>query len=251
MPSSVVFHRPDRALLEDLRARIRKLERHAPERDDGPAILSFAAPEIDGALSWGGLPRGALHEVGGERGAAAGFCAVLLARLAGETGTVLWCRHGRGLYGPGLEAFGLVPERLVVARGHSRNDILWAMEEGLNSGALAAVLGEADGIASTAARRLQLAAEKGGVTALLLLGGETASNTALTRWRVAVEPSLPANGGFDVPRWRVDLVRCRNGVPAAWIVEWHDGTTGGFTVAADLRHRPAEPAAAAAFGKAV
>jgi protein ImuA len=242
MPPSAGPHRPDPALLEELRARIRRIERHAPNGGNEEAgVLTLGAPEIDGVLPWGGLPRAALHEIIGERGAASGFCAGLLARLAGDTGTVLWCRREPGLHAPGLDVFGLDPKRLVVVRGHNRNDIPWAMEEGLGSAALAAVLGETDGIAVIPRRRLQLAAEKGGVTALLLrtTGDRMASGPALTRWRVDAAP-----GGFDAPRWRVDLLRCRGGNPAAWIVEWHDGKTGGFTVVAELRHRSVESATA-------
>ncbi|MCH7694501.1 MAG: hypothetical protein IID50_13750, partial [Proteobacteria bacterium] len=83
------FRRPDPALLDDLRARIRRLERHAPERDDPPGALALGAPEIDGALPWGGLPRASLHEIIGGDGAASGFCAALLARFAGDRGSVL------------------------------------------------------------------------------------------------------------------------------------------------------------------
>ncbi len=267
------FRRPDPALLEDLRARIRRLERHAPERDDPPGALALGAPEIDGALPWGGLPRASLHEIIGGDGAASGFCAALLARLAGDRGSVLWCRRGRDLYGPGLAAFGLDPGRLIVVRGRTPTDVLWAMEEGLRSGGLAAVLGETDGIGPTAARRLQLAAEAGCVTALLLRPAHGKTAPAVTRWRVSAAPGVPAkghegaHGSFTgAPWWRVELLRCRAsgragnavenpghpgapsgkrppGAPRSWLVEWRDGTTGGFTVAAELRHRPADPAA--------
>jgi protein ImuA len=267
------FHHPDPALLEDLRARIRRLERHAPERDDPPGALALGAPEIDGALPWGGLPRASLHEIIGGDGAASGFCAALLARLAGDRGSVLWCRRGRDLYGPGLAAFGLDPGRLIVVRGRTPTDVLWAMEEGLRSGGLAAVLGETDGIGPTAARRLQLAAEAGCVTALLLRPAHGKTASAVTRWRVSAAPGVPAkghegaHGSFTgAPWWRVELLRCRAsgragnavenpghpgapsgkrplGAPRSWLVEWRDGTTGGFTVAAELRHRPVDPAA--------
>ena len=249
MPSPNAFRRPDPALIAGLRASIRRLERHAPATGDGAAVLGLGAPEIDGALPWGGLPRAALHEIVGGEGTADGFCAALLARLAGNRaerkGWILWCRRRSGLYGPGLAAFGLDPGRLIVVRGHTANDILWAMEEGLHSGCLAAVLGEAGGVTPIAARRLQLAAESGGVTALLLSSDATGATAgpALTRWRISAAPSLPLAAADDVPRWQVELLRCRNGNPATWLVEWHHGTTGGFAVAADLRHRPAEPAA--------
>ena len=231
--------RPAPALLEDLRARIRRLERHGgAETDDAPGALPFAAAAIDDALPWGGLARACLHEVGGDGGA--GFCAALLARFAGAGGTVLWCRRGRGLYAPGLAAFGLAPERLIVVRGRTDTEVLWAMEEGLRSGSLAAVLGETGAAPPTAARRLQLAAEAGGVTALLLRPVAKATpSPALTRWRVSPTPSTACGARI---RWKVELLRCRGARPRSWFVEWHDGTTGGFSVAADLRHRPLEPA---------
>ena len=205
--------RPDPALLRTLRAHIRRLEGHAPQDDDAPNVIALGAADIDGALPWGGLPRAALHEVLGNDGAAAGgFCVALATRLAGDAGSVLWCRRGHDLHGPGLALFGLDPGRLIVARGHSGRDVLWAMEEGLRSGALAVVLGETRELAPTARRRLQLAAETGGVTGLLLRPGDgkMPPGAALTRWRIAAAP-----GTADGPRWRVELERCRGGMPAA------------------------------------
>ena len=242
--SSTAPAKPDPALLRKLRARIRRLEGHAPQGDGAPGVMPLGAADIDGALPWGGLPRAALHEVlgngTGNGAAAAGFCVALAARLAGGTGSVLWCRRGHDLYGPGLALFGLDPGRLIVARGRSARDVLWAMEEGLRSGAPAAVLGETRGLAPTARRRLQLAAESGGATGLLLRPGDgkTPPGTALTRWRIAAAPGTAAG-----PRWRVELERCRGGRPAAWLVEWRNEETGGFTVVAELRHGPADRAA--------
>ncbi|MBF0372754.1 MAG: hypothetical protein HQL39_04970, partial [Alphaproteobacteria bacterium] len=78
--------RPDRAVIDSLRARIAAMEHAAP----GVSATIPLMPEIDAVLPWGGLPLGCLHEVAGEDGAAAGFCAVLLARLA-RRGPVVWC----------------------------------------------------------------------------------------------------------------------------------------------------------------
>lgn len=270
--------RLDPALLRELSRRIRRIERAAAK----PAgALPLGIPEIDGALPWGGLPRGALNEVfgaadgGGRQGpvfaAAIGFAAALAGR-AGD-GTVLWCRRGRGLYGPGLAALGLDPGRLIVAHGRSETDILWAMEEGLRGAALAAVIGEVAGPGPVALRRLQLAAEAGDAVALLLHVGNAAEAPAptATRWRVAAAPSVSAGRWPGPPRWRVELLKCRGGAcaagrPKSWIIEWrgksasavpdneHDGrhhekhrqggaAAGGFAVAAELRHRPAASAA--------
>ena len=274
MSSSTPFRRPKPAVLEGLRARIRRIESHLPEGGEGSGVTTLGAPEIDGALPWGGLPVAALHEVlARHKTAASGFCAVLLARLAKSTGTVLWCRRGRGLYGPGLSAFGLAPERLILVRAHTDTDILWVLEEGLRSGSLAAVLGETDAITATAARRLQLAAESGGTSAFLLRSarGKVEPGPAVTRWQIASVPSFgdkdeirPGLGGHRYwgGRWRVDLLKCRSGAPGAvkvqknenafgaprsWLVEWRHGTAAGtaagrLAVAAELRHRPASPA---------
>ena len=238
--SSRVPARPDPALLQKLRASIRRLEDHAPQGNSTPGVMPLGAADIDGALPWGGLPRAAMHEVLGTGTAAAGFCVALAARLAGSTGSVLWCRRGHDPYGPGLALFGLDPRRLIVARGRTGKDVLWAMEEGLRSGALAAVLGEARELAPTARRRLQLAAETGGAMALLLRpgGAKTPPEAALTRWRISAAP-----GTATGPRWRVELEHCRGAMPAAWLVEWSNEKTSGFTVVAELRHGPADRAA--------
>jgi len=259
-------NRPDPALLKELRRRIGKLERVVAD----PAVagaVAFGATAIDDALPWGGLPACALNEVlspASAFAAASGFAAALAGRAGDGRGAVLWCRRGRGLYGPGLTALGLDSDRLIVVHADGDADILWAMEEGLRSGAPAAVLGEAMGPPAVALRRLQLAAEAGGAVALLLraTSGDAAS-PATTRWRVVAAPTPASRDRWPgPPRWRVELLKCRGGAssspaaPRSWLVEWHgpigDGKsgkvqkhdeTGGFVVAAELRHRPAEPAA--------
>lgn len=224
------------ALLHDLRQRIRRLERADALAEPGarkplPLALPLGFPEIDAALPEGGLPRGELHDIaaapGSEGTSAAGFAAMLLARLAGKDGVVVWCRRGRDLYGPGLAGLGLDPARVVVVRAGRTAELLWAMEESLRGGAPAAVLCEIAGdIAPVAARRLQLAAGRSGVTALLLRpGGTLLSLPATTRWRVLAAASAPDGH----PRWRVELLRCRGGTdgPRSWLVaheeRWKEG----------------------------
>ena len=132
---------PDQALLADLRARIERIGGGSGTgRLQGAWPLGLTA--IDAVLPGGGLPSAQLYEiVAADAGASAtGFSAVLLARLAGE-GSVIWCRrdpglHGMKLYGSGLAAFGLDLRRLLLIRVRREIDVLWAMEEGLRSGAV-------------------------------------------------------------------------------------------------------------------
>ncbi len=74
------------------------------------------------------------------------------------------------------------------------------MEEGLRAAGVAAVVGEVGALPAVASRRLQLAAERSGVTAFMLRrwrdGGQAARernlpNAAATRWRIAALPSRP------------------------------------------------------------
>src|SRR6516225_10624785 len=247
--------------LPELRERIRRIERPTLAVH---GVLPFGIAAIDRVLPGGGLARGALHEILGmggdeEDGAlAAAFAAGILGRLAAaDDGMVLWCLPRTDLYGPGLAAHGLDPARLVLVRAPRNAEILWAMEEGLRAPSIAAVVGEVGSLAAVASRRLQLAAERSGITAFLLrrwrVGGQAAHeralpNAAVTRWRIAALPSksLPGEPGVGRPRWRIELLRCRGGEPASWEVEEADAT-GHVSLAAALADRPAAPVPAQKF----
>ena len=91
--------------LDALRGRVRALELGAPGAAGVIEAVSPGVAALDGALPWGGLPRGALHEVagGGVVGgdAAEGFSAALAARLIDGRGPALWCLARGDLHGPG------------------------------------------------------------------------------------------------------------------------------------------------------
>ena len=258
--------------LEALRRRIAALERRLPALEGaaaGPAARPWClgVDALEGALPEAGLAADGLHEAAGESAAdgpaAAAFLAALLARRvragarAGERGAVLVCQSRNGaarfgrLHGPGWRDLGLEPADLLILRARRERDVPWAMEEGLRSGALAAVLAEAEGIPFAASRRLVLAAAEGGTPALLLRHDELGpASAAQTRWRVAALPGRADpfdEGAPGLPRWRLALVRARGGRPAARDVEWNR-ETGDFRVAAALADRPAAPRAAAAGG---
>lgn len=213
-------------------------------------VLRLGAATIDAALPWEGLPCGALHEIRGQAmdGAATGFCAALLARFSAGAQSVLWVCENDDLYAPGLAALGLPLDRLIVVRARRSIEILWTLEEALRCRGLGAVLGEIRDIPTAAGRRLQLAARRSGVTALLLRQQTEAPplTTAVTRWQVVAARS-PSTEKEDVdPHWWVELVRCRGrihteeGYVERWLVEWRR-ETGDLCVVPDLRDRSDQP----------
>jgi protein ImuA len=238
--------------LERLRAELARLDGQA--RRDPADTLALGLPRIDHTLPAGGLPRGCLHEICGDvRQAAAGFATVLLGRLAAY-GPVVWITPGDDLFAPGLAELGLGPERLIVVRAHKREARLWALEEVLRSPGPAAGLAEVDRLGLKESRRLQLAAEAKGVTALLLRPQEAllAPSAAFTRWRIGTVRDDGAAGlgqGQGAARWRVELARCRGGRSGSWQIAWHKGAwhevADPLALAAEPSDRPAAPARSA------
>jgi protein ImuA len=236
-----------RAVLERLRSRLARLE--AVGRSGGP-VVALGLPGIDGVLPGGGLPRGHLHELCGapDDGAALGFATMLLARLMTDGGHVAWIGPRDELFGPGLAELGLAAERLIVVRAQARDARLWALEEALRSPGLAAALAEIDRLSLTQSRRLRLAAEAKGVTALLLRpsGAGAAPSAATTRWRIAAAAREATAGSRRVsgrPHWRICLLRCRGGRTGSWRIArhedgWHE-VPDPLALAAEPADRPA------------
>ena len=133
------------------------------------------------------------------------------------------------LYGPALLQFGIDPMRLILVRTRRDSDALWAMEEGLRCSQIAAVVGELGDISLTASRRLQLAAEETGVTAMLLRSRKTHQHLARRRpagdWMQSHTKKNAAKltiiriflgcprlrQRLRTTRWRAEMFRCRGG----------------------------------------
>jgi protein ImuA len=230
-------------MLEQLRQRLQALQKPVGIAN-GPRVLPLGIAAIDAALG-GGLACGALHEIAAvseaHLAAAAGFALGLAARSQTHT---CWIAEDMALtesgtpYGPGLDAFGLAPERLLAVSAARRGDLLWAMEEALRCRAVGAVIGELrdSAVITVALRRLSLAAAESGALALLLRASPPAdASTAATRWIVGAAPNA---------RFAVELVRNRRGPLGAWILEWSDSddrfllATHAQPVAAPALDRP-------------
>ena len=233
--------------LEGLRAEIAAVERsHRPSVGFAP----FGIDALDARLPGGGLRLGALHEVaGGGRDAIHGAAAVLFVAgvVARLDGPVLWALRQRDLFGPALAGAGLHPARVIYAEAGDEAGVLGVLEDGLRHGGLAAVVGEVGGLAMTASRRLQLAAEEGGVTAFVVRRWRSASAAAdygqptasVSRWRVSALPGTPeaVPGLLGRPRWLVEMMRCRGAEAAEWELEACD-ETGRLAAPPELAHRP-------------
>ena len=261
--------RPNPVILDNLRNQIRQLEYgnklSGLSTIQSENTVSLGNSDINEALPWGGLPIWGVHEIFGDI-ATIGFAAVLINKLVKNLDSpILWCQHGDNLYGQGLTEFGINPDRLILVKGKSDNDILWAMEEGLRSSGISGVIGEPFKIPPIAGRRLQLAAEENCVPCLLLRPENrckkpqsiTPTNAALTRWHVTAAPSItPASGrGLGAPKWNLELQRYRYstlnlkkqtnkqrkaGRVTSWQVEWHH-ETGNLSVVTNLCNRSDQP----------
>jgi protein ImuA len=138
-------------------------------------------------------------------------------------------------YGPGLRAFGLDPDTLILVRPENITDLLWAAEEAIACRSVAGVVADLAGrqklLDFTASRRLSLrAAEAGSSVFLLRYGQQREASAALLRWHL-----LPANSGrkqYDdrapgPARWQVRLERGSLARQhAEWVLGW---TENGFT----------------------
>jgi len=236
------------AVLTELRERVARLEGGGA---GARAALPFGVRAIDQHLPGGGLSLGALHEVaGGGSGAVDGAAAALFAAgIATRTrGKVLWCLARQDLFAPAVAQAGLGPDRVIYVEGGDERAILACFEEGLRHHGLGAVIAEVARLPMTASRRLQLAAEGSGTIGIAIrrwrrqaeasdFGQPTAS---LTRWRITVLPSaaLPVPG-IGRARWHLELIRCRGGESAAFIVEACDGQ-GRLALPSDLADRPSQ-----------
>ena len=214
---------------------------------DGHAEAIGLGP-VESAFPNGVFPVGNIHEFisGNQEQAAAssGFMAGLLAPLMRNGRVCLWISVSRTLFPPSLKTFGIVPDRVIFIDMRREKDVLWVMEEALKCEGLAAVIAELHEIDFIQSRRLQLAVEKSRVTGFILRNNSRSlgATACAARWQVKPVPSELDEGmpGVGFPRWKVELLKVRNGNPGSWVVEWSGGrfipVSLPFTTAASPVH---------------
>lgn len=209
--------------LAALRARIGAIEGAGPS---GEAVLfALGHDRLDSRLG-GGLARGRLHEFiatdPNDQPSVTGFALMLAMRLG--DGPLLWLRQDGGvcgagrLYAPGLVELGCDPSRIIEVQVPDEIALLRAAGDAVRCQQLTAVLIEpwqaARAFDLTASRRLSIAAEKTGVTVLLLRGVANPSPSAAhTRWRIRALPSQALEAGAPgFATIEAALIRHRGGI---------------------------------------
>ena len=193
--------------------------------------LDIGLGPIRNAFPNNSFPLGAVHEFLSARredtAATSGFIVGLLSSLMGNRGATLWISSSRTLFPPALKSFGIEPDRFIFLDLQKERDVIWAMDEALKCGTLSAVVGEMREIDFTASRRLQLAVEQSRVTGFIIRNNYRKLNTTacVSRWKIIPLPSELDNDlpGIGFPRWKVELLKIRNGKSGVWDIQWIDG----------------------------
>ena len=178
------------------------------------------------------FPFSALHEFfcfnPEEVAASSAFITGLLSSRISKVATVVWIGSSLKVFPPSLKWFGIEPHCVVFLQVKKEKDISWAIQEALSCSSLSAVVGEMPEMSITASRRFQLAIENAGVGCFILRKNpKNLLTTAVTRWHIQPLPTKKETGlpGIGHPRWKVDLLKVRNGKTGSWNIEW---TASGF-----------------------
>lgn len=173
-----------------------------------------------------------------DAGAAVGFGLALAAETPAaktDAPVILWVREASAAartgsaYGPGLMGLGINPDGLIVVKAHTHIAALRAALEGVRCAALSAVMLETcNAVDLTASRRLKLAAEKSGVSVVLIrLTSRMIPNAAQVRWRVAASQKVDGVSTSLTP-FKVEVLKHPAGlIGKTCIMEW-DHERRGF-----------------------
>ena len=125
-------------------------------------------------------------------------------------------------YGPGIAG-----TPLILAPVSTLAEALWAMEQGLRSGAVSLGLGAVEGAPLAQTRRLDFAARQGEAVGPIRSRGLDGLSAARRRWRIAAQPSASYPEDERAPgpaRLLAELTRGRGERPGAWMLEQDDET---------------------------
>ena len=121
---------------------------------------------------------------------------------------IIWCDPAAEFYPPAAAAAGVSLNNLYLLHPKTIADQSWAVAECLRCPGVAAVVVAARGLSRIEARRLQLAAERGGGVGIVMrpAGNGSDQYAAATRWLVT-----PAPGQRTAQRWKMQLIHGHGG----------------------------------------
>ncbi|HEY1378252.1 MAG TPA: hypothetical protein VGF55_15740 [Gemmataceae bacterium] len=183
-------------------------------------VIRTGWPGLDRVLPDGGVRRGAIVELLGT--GAETVAAVLTRAVCRSPGVVVVVDPDGEFYPPALAAWDVSAERLVVVRPADDTDALWAADQALRSRAAAAVWLWRDRLAPHDGRRLQLSAAEGGGLGILLRPARARGQPS---W-ADVQLAVGSRPGLRGRRLRLEVTRCRRGVPGAVAEVELDDVTG-------------------------
>jgi len=221
---------PRAKTVRELAQRLKKMQPvEARER------VSSGIAALDQLLPAGGFHQGALIEwLADGEGSGAGALALKQARQAMQTGGALVVvDHQREFYPPAAWGLEIDLERAIVVRPDNSADAIWALEQSLRSGGVAASLCWIDRLQDRVFRRLQLAAETGGGLGLLIRPSRAQAEPSWAEARLLVQP-LPALSVSSGRRLQIKLLSCRGGTSGGAVEVEISHETGDVRVASQL-----------------
>lgn len=228
-------------IISQLQADIHRLEGFKPAKSHSPELV---LGPIHQAFPAGTFPLGAVHEFLSAQtedlAATSAFIAGLLAHMVAHHGATLWISSGRTVFPPALANYGLQPDKIIFVDVRREQDVMSVLHEALKCSAISAVVGETTQMDFTTSRRLQLAVEQSQVTGFVIRNHIRHLNTTacISRWKISSLGSEADEGlpGIGFPKWRVELLRMRNGKTGSWDVQWKDGRFTSIRETSAVKH---------------
>ena len=210
--------------------------------------LHTALPALDQLAPGGVFQSGAVHEILWRKSSPCPTTfALLLAQAAQKTGgAVAWNDPDRELYLPALSAAGIDLRRLLLLRCKGRTEQLWALAECMACRGIGATVANVVKLSQVEARRLQLAADRGGGVGILMRPwspGVTAPYAAATRWLIE-----PAPGDEGSQRWQIQLLHGHGGRTGKVLLLEVNRETRALRASEVLADRPAASSPSRATG---
>ncbi|MBX3420106.1 MAG: hypothetical protein KF752_00980 [Pirellulaceae bacterium] len=219
-------------ILAKLAGQVRQLE--LPGRCLSKAsAISTGCPAMDNCLPTGGYAPGSMIEyLRSAPGCGASYLALMAAASALRAGSekhLVIVDTYHQLYPPAVSSQQIDLQQVIWVRPQSMADAIWATDQALRNPAVAAVVADLETLDARQARRLQLAAQRGGGLGLLLRGlsARRLPSWAEVQWivRSLLPPSVQTNTAAlaspPLRRLEVVLARLRGGTAGARLLLEH------------------------------